>query len=73
MQDVLTAAQAKEADRISIEECGMPSLVLMERAALSVAEESARILEERHPNREKNAFVLSGMGNNGADGLAAAE
>ena len=66
IKHLLTAEQAKEADRYSISECGMPSLVLMERAALAVAE----AVMERPGSR--SVFVLCGTGNNGADGLAAA-
>ena len=35
MKRILTAAQMKQADRNTIETMGVPSLVLMERAALS--------------------------------------
>lgn len=66
MRQLLTGKQMKEADRYSIREFGMEGLVLMERAALAVAE---HILSGRKPER---VFLLCGMGNNGADGLAAA-
>ena len=39
MKRILTAAQMKQADRNTIETMGVPSLVLMERAALSCVEE----------------------------------
>ena len=39
MKRILTAAQMKQADRNTIETMGIPSLVLMERAALSCVEE----------------------------------
>ena len=58
----------KQCDRNTIEYYGIPSAVLMERAALAVfAEVSRRI--------EKNAgriLIVCGSGNNGGDGLAAA-
>ncbi len=44
MRRLLTAAQAKSIDRYTIEEIGVPSLVLMERAALAVAEECLRLV-----------------------------
>ena len=37
MKRILTAAQMKQADRNTIETMGIPSLVLMERAALLCA------------------------------------
>ena len=66
MRQLLTGKQMKEADTYSIQEFGMESLVLMERAALAVAQ---HILSGRKSGR---VFLLCGMGNNGADGLAAA-
>ena len=39
MKRILTAAQMKQADRNTIETMVVPSLVLMERAALSCVEE----------------------------------
>ncbi len=51
----------------SIKECGVPSLVLQERAALAVRDEALRYLRPG-----MRAAVVCGVGNNGADGLAAA-
>lgn len=67
MAKVLDAAQAKELDRISIEELGMPSLVLMERASLQVAEAVAETT-----SRDERILAVCGSGNNGGDGVAAA-
>ena len=66
MKQLLTGTQMKQADTWSIQEFGMESLVLMERAALCVAQ---HIVSVRKPGK---AFLLCGMGNNGADGLAVA-
>lgn len=66
MKYLLTGRQMKQADCYAIQDYGMESLVLMERAALAVTE---HILSGRKPGR---VFLLCGMGNNGADGLAAA-
>lgn len=67
MHRLLTAGEAKSLDRYTIENIGVPSLVLMERAALETAQECIRLLPP-------GAKVLSvcAMGNNGADGVAVA-
>ena len=70
-----TAAQMKEMDRRVIEERGIPSPVLMERAARHVAEEAVRFLERENRScgrRPYRAAVFCGPGNNGGDGAAAA-
>ena len=70
-----TAAQMKEMDRRAIEERGIPSPVLMERAARHVAEETVRFLERENRScgrRPYRAAVFCGPGNNGGDGAAAA-
>jgi ADP-dependent NAD(P)H-hydrate dehydratase / NAD(P)H-hydrate epimerase len=66
---VFTAAQMRDFDRAAAEEYGIPSVVLMENAALRVVE----FLEAKFaPLREKKLVVLCGKGNNGGDGLAIA-
>ena len=57
----------KAIDSSAIDKIGIPSVVLMERAALSVAEEVDRACK-----RSARVLVISGVGNNGADGIAAA-
>ncbi|RMG68618.1 MAG: NAD(P)H-hydrate dehydratase, partial [Nitrospirae bacterium] len=57
----------REIDRITIEDIGIPSMVLMERAGLSVVK---RIRERFSP--EQPVTILSGGGNNGGDGLVIA-
>jgi NAD(P)H-hydrate epimerase len=64
----LTGAQAKAVDRDTIERIGIPSLVLMERAALAVADTVCEYVPEKHAV----IYVACGTGNNGADGIAAA-
>lgn len=66
MQYLLNAEEAGRLDSISIQEMGIPSLVLMERASLSLAE---RV--RKHVNRKEKILVVCGMGNNGGDGVAA--
>ena len=57
----------KAADAYTIEELGIPSLVLMERAALKVVEELCR----REMDLER-VLIVCGSGNNGGDGFAVA-
>lgn len=59
--------QMQEADRHTIEDLGIPSLVLMERAALKTVD----VMEEKGIDTSK-ALVVCGGGNNGGDGFAAA-
>jgi len=66
---VLNSAQMREADRRTIEEIGIPSLVLMENAgrqAVAAMEAVYADLSERH------VAVLCGRGNNGGDGFVVA-
>lgn len=65
MQYILSGNEAKELDRLSIQEYGIPSLVLMERASLKLAQ---RIRE--NVDRDKKILILCGSGNNGGDGVA---
>lgn len=67
MRALLTGKQMKEIDRRTIAQIGIPSMVLMERAALAVAEE----VKKRAEKTEK-IWCACGCGNNGADGVAAA-
>ncbi len=61
---VLSVAEARAIDRDAVERLSMPTLLLMENAARSVAE-VGRTLGDRF-------VVLAGAGNNGGDGVAAA-
>lgn len=65
-----TAAQMKELDRQAIEERGIPSIDLMERAAEGVTKAALELLPHR-PGKCR-AAVFCGTGNNGGDGIAAA-
>jgi NAD(P)H-hydrate epimerase len=64
---VLDNDAMREADRHTIEDLGVPGLVLMENAATGVVD----ALRERFPEAEQ-VLILCGRGNNGGDGLAAA-
>lgn len=66
---VLTAAQMREADRVTIEDFGIPSHTLMESASRA----AARIIIECHgPVAGKHVVLCCGKGNNGGDGLVVA-
>lgn len=67
MRYVLTGDEAKAIDRYTIEKIGIPSVVLMERAALAVAN---ALMKEEGP--EEEIIIAAGCGNNGADALAVA-
>ena len=66
---VLTAAQMREADRLTTERFGVPSLQLMENAGASVV----AFLQVQFPDLPgRKIVVLCGKGNNGGDGLVVA-
>jgi len=67
MRYLPTGKQMREADLYTIEKIGIPSLVLMERAALQVVEK----MEKENLNMSK-VLVVCGSGNNGGDGYAIA-
>lgn len=62
-----TGEQMRRADLYAIEEIGVPSMVLMERAALEVV----RCMEEEQLDFRR-VLVICGSGNNGGDGYAIA-
>ncbi|MBF0540539.1 MAG: NAD(P)H-hydrate dehydratase [Nitrospirae bacterium] len=63
---IVTSAEIREIDRVTIEELGIQSLVLMERAGVIAASHiSKKYLQQK-------TIVLCGGGNNGGDGLVIA-
>jgi hydroxyethylthiazole kinase-like uncharacterized protein yjeF len=66
---VLNAAQMREADRRTIEEIGVPSIVLMENAGRQVVSAIETHCEHLLSTR---VAVLCGRGNNGGDGFVVA-
>src|ERR671929_1575511 len=66
---VLTAAQMREADRQTIEDIGIPSLVLMENAGRQAVAAMEAAFEDLPSSR---VGVLCGRGNNGGDGFVVA-
>src|SRR5690348_10517704 len=66
---LLTAAQMREVDRITIEECGVPGPVLMHEAAQAVV----RLLQQQYGAALRGRVgILCGRGNNGGDGMVVA-
>jgi NAD(P)H-hydrate epimerase len=61
------AAEMREIDRIAIQELGIPSLTLMDRAGRAVAEAAEALAAPRG-----RVVVVAGGGNNGGDGYVAA-
>jgi NAD(P)H-hydrate epimerase len=66
---VLSREAARRVDRLAVERYGIPSVVLMENAALGLRE---RALELLASVRARRAVVIAGPGNNGGDGFALA-
>lgn len=67
MRYILTAEQMKTADTRTIREVGIPSLVLMERAALACVS----VMKEAEIDLSR-PLIVCGAGNNGGDGFAIA-
>lgn len=65
MKTIVSGRDMKTVDKITINEIGIPSLVLMERAAYSVYQ-----LISAQEDKNKSIMVVASTGNNGADGLA---
>lgn len=68
MEYLVNAIQAKNIDQYAIHTIGIPSIVLMERAALCVYEQAIKMVRPE----DGRILVVCGTGNNGADGIAAA-
>jgi ADP-dependent NAD(P)H-hydrate dehydratase / NAD(P)H-hydrate epimerase len=68
MTPVVTAAEMRALDRQTIDQIGLPAVVLMETAGRAVADAALRMLgDQRGP-----VMVVCGPGNNGGDGFVAA-
>ncbi|PKL75171.1 MAG: bifunctional ADP-dependent NAD(P)H-hydrate dehydratase/NAD(P)H-hydrate epimerase, partial [Candidatus Melainabacteria bacterium HGW-Melainabacteria-1] len=64
---IVNAATMQALDRRTIDELGLPSLLLMERAALGTV-----AAMQSHLGENAEVHILAGTGNNGGDGLAMA-
>ena len=63
---ILTGAEMREIDRLTIEELGLPGLILMENAGVGFV----RALQKRFPKlKDERITILCGKGNNGGDGF----
>jgi hydroxyethylthiazole kinase-like uncharacterized protein yjeF len=71
---VLSRQRMQAFDRHAIEQCRVPSLVLMENAGRGATEVIAGVLSERRPGGVVGAqvCVVCGPGNNGGDGFVVA-
>ncbi len=67
MRCIVSNTEMKAIEQYTINNIGIPSVVLMERAALSVSEEIIPLVK-----CNDKVLVVCGVGNNGADGLAVA-
>lgn len=65
MKNIVSGTDMKKVDNYTINRIGIPSMVLMERAALCVTD----LICNNEP-KDKTVLVVAGTGNNGADGLA---
>src|SRR3954453_12272926 len=66
---VLNSSQMREADRRTIDEIGIPAIVLMENAGRQVVAAMEATFEDL---AERHVAVLCGRGNNGGDGFVVA-
>ena len=66
---LVSAAQMREMDRLTIEEIGLPGIVLMENAAQGAARVVQRVAG---PPQGLKLAAICGRGNNGGDALAVA-
>ena len=62
MFEIFSANQCKEMDRYTIDDIGIPGIILMENAAIGIFKEVV--------NKGESFLILCGKGNNGGDALA---
>ena len=76
MHSIYTADEAGAMDKHTIEEIGIQSLVLMERAGMAITDEIEKHIYDIHGSNEtlkkEKILCIAGCGNNGGDVLTAA-
>ena len=70
MRRIVNGPEMKTLDRYTIDRMGVPSCVLMERAALAVVDEMERHFADT--KQKERILCVCGGGNNGGDGVAIA-
>lgn len=65
----LTVKQIRDLDKIAIEKYGVPSLVLMENAGRSIADE---VIKQAKRIKRPRICIICGLGNNAGDGFVTA-
>lgn len=63
--------QMKEIDRRTVEEIGLPAIVLMETAAHAIVDETVALLEKCDAGKKGRVLAIYGTGGNGGDAIAA--
>lgn len=67
--NIVTSAQMRDLDRETIEETGIPGIVLMENAGIQLYNYLERTFEDLE---EQKITIICGKGNNGGDGMVLA-
>jgi hydroxyethylthiazole kinase-like uncharacterized protein yjeF len=65
----ISVENARELDRLAVEQFGIPSIVLMENAAIALREHALSMLKDA---RNRSIIIFAGPGNNAGDGFALA-
>ena len=65
MKYIVDGTEMKQIDAYTIQKTGIPSLVLMERAALETVKYIKKVIK-----KQDKILILCGTGNNGGDGIA---
>lgn len=72
LKKIATALQAREFDRHTIEQIGIPGKLLMENAGKAIADAVTDAISTVHHDLKGRVLIFAGPGNNGADAVVAA-